>query len=239
MVQVLVTAGPTHEHLDDVRFLANASSGRTGFAIAEAAARAGCDVVLIAGPVSRPTPPGVRRIDVVSAQEMHDTAVEVWPSCGIAFGVAAVADLRPKNRHQGKPAKEDTGLVLELERNPDVIAALGHSKRDDQCVVGFALEAGDADGRLGDEAWAAAERKALGKIERKRLDFCVLNGPAALGGDRSETYLVESEDGSAKVTPLGERSKDDFASLLVDRAMTLWRSRSGVSDGGVANGGAS
>ena len=139
---VVVTAGPTREHIDPVRFLSNESSGRMGFAIAEQAVRAGCRVTLIAGPVELPTPKGVRRIDVVSAREMLAALRKAFSGADILFMAAAVADYRPRRRLTGKWKKSEQGggdAVLELVENPDLLATVARSKGE-RLVVGFALE---------------------------------------------------------------------------------------------------
>lgn len=183
---VLVSAGPTRERIDPVRFLTNDSSGRMGFAIAEAAARVGHDVVLVAGPVALATPKGVRRIDVESAREMLAALKKEWRACDAIYMAAAVADWRPAKRLAGKWRAKDGGAKtarIDLVRNPDVIATLTRGKRDAQrTVIAFALETGDG------------ERRALTKLAQKGADWIVLNGPGALNSDQTSLVVLGAND---------------------------------------------
>lgn len=201
-LHVVVTAGPTHEHLDPVRYLGNESSGRMGFAIARAAAEAGHRVTLIAGPVHLDTPPGVRRVDVVSARDMLAALRPAFAGADALYMAAAVADWRPRRRLRGKWRKKDTGAEtasLELVRNPDILATVTRRKGG-RLVVGFALET------------AQGLRRAMGKMERKRADYVVLNDASALGGERT-TVTVLGSDGSAQ--RLADRTKAQVARELV------------------------
>lgn len=162
--RILITAGPTYEKIDPVRFIGNYSSGKMGFAIAAECARRGADVTLVAGPVSLPTPhPAIRRVDVESAREMCDAAVEAFPSCDAAVLSAAVADYRPAVQASSKIKRTGEGMTIDLEANPDIAATLGKAKREGQCLVGFALETNNA------------EENARLKLDKKNLDFIVLN----------------------------------------------------------------
>lgn len=181
-LRVLVTAGPTRERIDPVRFLTNDSSGRMGFAIAEAAARAGHDVVLVAGPVSLETPKGVRRIDVESAREMLAACKKAWRGVDALYMAAAVADWRPAKQLAGKWRAKDGGARtarIDLVRNPDVLATLTRGKRHPRrIVVAFALETGDG------------ERRARAKLAKKGADWIVLNGPGALNSDTTRLVVL-------------------------------------------------
>lgn len=203
-LRVVVSAGPTRERIDPVRFLTNDSSGRMGFAIAEAAVRAGHDVVLVAGPVSLETPRGVRRVDVESAREMLAALRKEWKRADALYMAAAVADWRPARRLAGKWRAKDGGRKrarLDLVRNPDVIATLTRGKRDSKrTVVAFALETGDG------------ERRALAKLLRKGADWIVLNGPRALNADRAELVVLGAD--GLRFT-LAERTKARAARDLV------------------------
>ncbi len=203
-LRVLVTAGPTRERIDPVRFLTNDSSGRMGFAIAEAAARAGHDVVLVAGPVALATPKGVRRVDVESAREMLAALEREWRAADALFMAAAVADWRPAKRIAGKWRAKDGGARtarIELVRNPDVLATLTRGKRDpDRVVVAFALETGDG------------ERRARAKLAKKGADWIVLNGPKALNADTTR-LVVFGANGVSIAIP--ERTKKAAARDLV------------------------
>ncbi|MBI5849532.1 MAG: hypothetical protein HZB39_00615 [Planctomycetes bacterium] len=210
MTEILVTAGPTREHLDDVRFLSNGSTGRMGFAIASAAAARGCSVTLVAGPSSLPTPDGVHRVDVISARDMLDAAETAFDRCDVAFFAAAVADHRPARRASGKPPKVEGPQTLELVPNPDIARTLGARKGRRVCV-GFALES-YADPAQRDAAFA----RAKDKLARKSFDLCVVNAPEALG-DAASRVVVLARDG--RIEELPRQSKAKTAELLVDKAL--------------------
>jgi len=178
--RVVVTAGPTREHLDPVRYLTNESSGRMGFEIAAAAARAGDRVTLVAGPVALPTPAGVRRIDVVSARDMRVATARAFRAADALFMCAAVADWRPLRKRSGKWRKEGENqeiASIDLVRNPDILAGLGRRKGG-RLVVGFALETG------------AGEARARAKLQRKGADYIVLNDERALGAARTTVTIL-------------------------------------------------
>jgi phosphopantothenoylcysteine decarboxylase/phosphopantothenate--cysteine ligase len=162
--RVLVSAGPTHEDIDPVRFVGNRSSGRMGFAVADAAAQAGAEVVLVAGPVALATPTGVRRIDVRSAREMHDAVLAEAARSDIYIGAAAVGDFRAREVAPRKLKKSgaDATLELSLVQNPDILAAVA-ALRPRPFVVGFAAETGEL------------EANARDKLERKHLDLIAAN----------------------------------------------------------------
>lgn len=161
--RLLLTAGPTFEDLDPVRYLGNRSSGRMGYAIAAQAQRLGMDVVLVSGPVSLPAPTGVTRISVRSAEQMHAAVMEQVPGTDVFVATAAVADFRPRERSDSKIKKRgDGGLTLELVQNPDILAGVA-ARQDRPFVVGFAAETDDV------------ERYARDKLERKRLDMIAAN----------------------------------------------------------------
>ncbi len=162
--KILITAGPTHEKIDPVRFIGNYSSGKMGFALAEECARRGAEVCLVAGPVTlKTTNPNIKRIDVESCQEMYDTVTESFPQCDAAILCAAVADFRPEQTATEKIKREGDDLVIRLKPNPDIAATLGTMKRKGQIMVGFALETNDE------------EANAKKKLAKKNLDFIVLN----------------------------------------------------------------
>lgn len=178
-MRVLVTAGPTREHLDRVRFLSNASTGRMGIEVARAAAEAGHEVVLVLGPthLAPPDLPAVRTVRVVSALEMLAACEEAWPACDALVATAAVADHRPARPSEGKPEKSAGPLALDLVPTPDVLATLAASKGARRCV-GFALQVEDG------------ERRAREKLVRKDLDAIVLDAPDAMGAERSDFTLI-------------------------------------------------
>ena len=202
-LRVLVSAGPTREWVDPVRFLSNASSGKMGFEIAAEAARRGCAVTLVAGPVALETPAGVRRIDVESAREMLAVLRREFRSADALFMAAAVADWRPARRLGGKWRAKDggaAGATLALVRNPDVVATLARRKGA-RSVVAFALETG------------SGLRRARGKLVRKNADFIVLNDASVLKSERA-TVTILGQDGT--VQRVERRTKRAVAVKLVD-----------------------
>jgi phosphopantothenoylcysteine decarboxylase/phosphopantothenate--cysteine ligase len=204
--KVLITAGPTCERIDPVRFIGNFSSGKMGFALAEACAEAGAEVTLVSGPVALETVhPAIRRIPVESAEEMYLAAVEAFPAADAALLCAAVADYRPAELSTEKIKREDNQeLSLRLVANKDIAAALGAMKTTQQILAGFALETGD--GRS-----AAAE-----KLRRKNLDFIVLNSLSDPGaGFRCDTNRVTIFDRDGGVHPLPLKMKTEVAADIV------------------------
>ena len=161
--RILITAGPTYEKIDPVRFIGNYSSGKMGFALAAECARRGADVTLVAGPVSLSTPAGVSRIDVESCQEMYEASTQAFPRMDAAILCAAVADFRPETATEQKIKREKDDLVLRLQPTHDIAQQLGQLKTDRQVLVGFALETNDE------------ELNAKKKLAKKNLDFIVLN----------------------------------------------------------------
>ena len=178
--RVLVTAGPTYEKIDPVRFIGNYSSGKMGFALAEACAEAGAEVTLVAGPVSLTTShASIHRVDVESAVEMYQAAVDAYDRADAAIMCAAVADYAPETVSDVKLKRSGEERVLHLKPNPDIAAELGRRKRPGQCLVGFALETNDE------------ESNARLKMEKKNLDFIVLNSLRDAGaGFRCDTNKV-------------------------------------------------
>ncbi|HKD38301.1 MAG TPA: phosphopantothenoylcysteine decarboxylase, partial [Pirellulales bacterium] len=166
MPRILITSGATRQYLDPVRYLSNASSGRMGRAIAEAAIARGHDVVVVSGPVEVAYPPAAEVISIVSTEEMLSECRRVFPQCDGLIGVAAPCDYRPVKVEPQKIHRTGGPLVLELHETPDIVATLAAAKRPDQWVVGFALETEDH--RL----------RALAKLESKSCDLIVVNGEA-------------------------------------------------------------
>jgi len=183
--RVLITAGPTFEAIDPVRGITNLSSGKMGFAIARAAAEAGADVTLVAGPVHLATPRGVRRIDVTSAQQMYDAVLPVAPAHSVFVATAAVADWRPAKMNEHKIKKDGKKLApsFELTENPDILAAVARLPAGQRpWCVGFAAESHDL------------ARHARDKLERKGVPLVVGNlGPATFGRDDNTLLLVDAE----------------------------------------------
>jgi phosphopantothenoylcysteine decarboxylase / phosphopantothenate---cysteine ligase len=201
---VLVTAGPTHEPVDPVRFLGNRSSGRMGFALAAEAARRGARVVLVAGPVALPTPPGVTRVDVVTAREMERAVHEHAPAADLVVMTAAVADFRPLRIAPAKIKKEQGLPAIELEENPDILAGLRRIAPG-AVLAGFAAETDDL------------ERNAVAKLERKGADFLVANDVSRADiafGSLANEVTVFRRDGEPVF--LSRRPKDELAASLLD-----------------------
>lgn len=161
--RVLITAGPTYEKIDPVRFIGNYSSGKMGFAIAEECRKRGADVTIVAGPVSLKTPDGVKRIDVESCEDMYNAATSTFATSDVAILSAAVADFRPADVADKKIKRGDDDMVIRLCPTHDIAAALGKAKTDRQTIVAFALETNDE------------ETNAQRKLEKKNADFIVLN----------------------------------------------------------------
>ncbi|WP_051156454.1 phosphopantothenoylcysteine decarboxylase domain-containing protein [Rhodopirellula baltica] len=177
--RILITSGPTRQYLDPVRYLTNASSGRMGAALAGAALALGHDVVMVSGPVSVDYPEGVELINVLTTQEMLLAAGEAFKDCDGAIGAAAPCDYMPRHVSTQKLSKTGEPLQLELIETPDVIATLGQSKRDNQWVVGFALETDDR------------RFRATVKLERKHCDLMVSNGPEAINSSENQVELLD------------------------------------------------
>ena len=212
--RLLITAGPTRERLDPVRYISNYSSGKMGFALAESAARAGYDVVLIAGPVGLTThSPHIRRIDVESARQMHEVALREFPDCAGAILCAAVADYAPAEPAEHKIKRETTGeLTLRLRPNPDIAADLGRRKQGAQWLVGFALE---TDHGL---------EHARAKLARKHLDLIVLNSLSDPGaGFNTDTNRVTLIAPDAAPQPLPLMAKSAVADALIDHIDRAFR----------------
>jgi phosphopantothenoylcysteine decarboxylase/phosphopantothenate--cysteine ligase len=202
--RVLVSAGPTFEDIDPVRFVGNRSSGRMGFALAEAAVRAGAEVTLVAGPVKLATPAGVRRIDVRSAAEMHAAVLAALPGHDAYVGAAAVADYRPAEV-AGQKIKKGVGpMTLVLERTADVLAEVAIHAHRPRCVMGFAAETHDV------------ETYARGKLAAKKLDAIAANqvGVPGCGFDADENALTLYWNGGEKTFATARKS--DIARGLVE-----------------------
>lgn len=206
-VRVLVTAGPTREPLDPVRFLSNASSGKTGYAIAEEAARRGAEVTLVSGPCDLPDPFGVTTVRVTTALEMQAAVDAVYENVDVAVASAAVSDFRPASCSATKQTKDVAPDVVALERNPDILAGLG-ARKDDRLLVGFAAETGDP------------VERAQTKLVAKSLDLVVANDVSEPGlgfaSDANKVWLIFSD----AVEALPVMSKRALARVLWDRLNT-------------------
>ncbi len=205
-LRVLVSAGRTEEPLDPVRVLTNRSSGRMGFALAEAARDRGADVTVVAGPVSVEAPHGVTLVPVVTADEMHRAMRGAAPHADLVIMAAAVADYRPRTVSKAKLKRTADPLVLALEPNPDVLASLAKARKPGQTFVGFALETNDG--------VANARRK----LAAKGVDLIVLNAPSdGIGTETNRVTLVDAKH----VTPLPAAGKRDVAEAILDRALAM------------------
>ncbi len=212
---VLVTAGPTRERIDPVRFISNPSSGRMGFALAAAAARQGAEkVYLVTGPVALPTPPGVERINISGADQMLEAVKKLAAQSDLVFAAAAVGDYAPRQVSPHKIKKEDNEeLILKLVRTPDVLAWLSSNRRQGATVVGFAVET------------EREEEHARAKLERKGLDLIVLNNPVQAGaGFEVETNKVTVLGPEGFKRDLALMSKDELADRLIELVIEIKQS---------------
>lgn len=203
--KVLITAGPTFERVDAVRFIGNFSTGKMGFALAEYASKAGADVTLIAGPVSLHASPSIRRVNIESAEQLFGAVQQHFPQCDIGIFAAAVADYAPSNPASVKMKKEDVGeeFSIALKQTPDSLVWAGRNKQLDQYVVGFALEtSNDVD-------------EGKGKLQRKQCDMVVVNNALAkdsgFGSDLNTITLVKKND---SVLPFPPMSKYECAAVI-------------------------
>lgn len=214
--KVLITAGPTYERIDPVRFIGNFSSGKMGFALARQCAARGAEVTLVAGPVSLTVnDPAIKRIDVESGRQMLEACQKEFADCDIAIMCAAVADYAPAEVAEKKIKREHDDIPqIRLVRNPDIAATLGAEKRPGQFLVGFALE---TDNELAN---------ARGKLERKNLDMIVLNSMrtpgAGFGTDTNAVTIMSREDADCIELPLS--SKDDIAAGIAEAIISAIKS---------------
>jgi phosphopantothenoylcysteine decarboxylase/phosphopantothenate--cysteine ligase len=211
--KVLVTAGPTREPLDPVRFLSNRSSGKMGYALARQAQLMGAEVILISGPTALEPSPGVSFIPVETAEEMYQAVMAHAADCQIIIKAAAVGDYRPKERKTEKIKKQPGDLVLELTRNPDILAELGSRKKEnEQILVGFAAETEKV-------LLSAAE-----KVQKKHLDFIVANDVLRAGaGFACDTNIVTLVFPDGRKKEFGKLSKDEVARAILQEILILRR----------------
>lgn len=210
--KIVITAGPTYEKIDPVRFIGNYSSGKMGYALAKACAERGAEVILISGPVSETIAhPNVTRIDVESADEMYNEAMSVFPHVDAGILCAAVADYKPAVSMDKKIKRESSAeLTLQLTPNKDIAASLGAIKKEGQVLVGFALETNNE------------EAHALDKLKRKNLDFIVLNSLKEKGaGFRCDTNKISIIDQKGAITEFPLKLKQEVAVDIVDKLATL------------------
>lgn len=199
-MRILVTAGPTREYLDDVRFLSNASSGRMGYAIAYACVDAGHEVVLVSGPVNLEPPEGCEFHGVETTSDLETVCSRLFKHCDGVIASAAVCDYRPKHRAKGKLKKTGDTVVLEMVETTDVLATLGKTKTDKQWIIGFALESQNP------------RENALRKLKAKNCDYIVLNDTSAIGSPVNSVELL-NHDGNIEAAFSGP--KPEIATNLV------------------------
>ncbi len=208
--KVLITAGPTYEKIDPVRFIGNYSSGKMGYALAESCARRGAEVTLISGPVQvKAQHPSIKIVKVESAHQMHEAAIEAFPTSDAAILCAAVADFTPEVKADQKIKREKEDLILKLVPTEDIAAALGKIKKENQCLVGFALETNNE------------LANARHKLEKKNFDFIVLNSLQDAGaGFQCDTNKITIVD-KGKGTPYPLKTKTEVADDIIDRLANL------------------
>ncbi len=207
--RVLITAGPTREFIDPVRYLSNRSSGKMGYALAAAAQEVGAAVTVISGPTNQTAPEPVVIVPVISAEEMATAVAEQSPQADIIIMAAAVCDFRPRSRSPQKIKKAAFGMQLDLEATPDILSTLGRSKRVGQLLVGFALETAD----LVDNARA--------KLQQKNVDLIIANHADALDADRNQVTVL---DRSGNIEEWPEMTKKQLAQRLIERIVQAWHS---------------
>ena len=207
--KILITAGPTYEKIDPVRFIGNYSSGKMGFALAEECARRGAKVVLVAGPVSLTCSDGIQRVNVESCKEMFEAAVEVFPDCDAAILCAAVADFRPEAIAEEKIKRVGDDLVLKLKPTQDIAATIGGMKEKSQRIVAFALETNEE------------ENNAQRKLEKKNADFIVLNSTRIPGttfqADDNQITIINKE-GKKRYA---KKPKTEVARDIIDELVAI------------------
>ena len=208
-MRLLVTAGPTREYFDTVRFISNPSSGKMGYAIAIEGVRRGHEVVLVSGPVELPEPTGVKVIHVVSAEGMLEVCESVFEDCDALVMTAAVCDYRPRRTLDHKLKKHNRVRPIQLQPTTDILARLGECKGE-RITIGFAME--DHDEREHAEA----------KLKRKKCNAIVLNGLANVAGDTAEVQIFRPDTGWGEPV-VG--SKTQVAAVIVDLAESLWAGR--------------
>jgi phosphopantothenoylcysteine decarboxylase/phosphopantothenate--cysteine ligase len=203
MRRLLITAGPTHEPIDPVRYIANRSSGKLGIALAEAGTAAGWDVTLLLGPSQLTMPIGVALHRFATTAQLAGLVDVHFPGCDVLIMAAAVADFRPTSPSNSKLSRAERGLTLQLEPTPDLVAACSASKRPGQVIVGFALEPRDQ-----------LLARATDKLRRKGLDAIVANPLETMGADTIEARLIRADGGSREPGPM---PKSEFARWLLEQ----------------------
>lgn len=204
-MKILISAGPTREKIDPVRYISNRSSGKMGYAIAQAALKMGHSVTLVSGPVNLTPPENVRVFNVISAAEMAEVIHRQALDADVVIMAAAVADYRPVNPFDSKMKKLPGNLSLQLERTEDILATLGKNKRPSQILIGFAAETDDL------------EENALGKLQRKNLDWIAANSVADGFGTDTNTLTLYSKNNDKIKLPMN--SKEVIAEMLLETVL--------------------
>jgi len=209
--KILVTAGPTHEAIDPVRFIGNHSSGKMGFAIGDQLAAMGAEVILVTGPTSQKSQQsGIKRVDVTSAADMLEACLKYYKDVNACIMSAAVADFTPVNVSAQKIKKQDNDLNIELKKTTDILKTLGEQKQKGQILVGFALETNDE------------EKNAIDKLQRKNLDFIVLNSLNDEGaGFKTDTNKITIIDRKLQKTTFGLKTKNEVAKDICNKVAEL------------------
>ena len=207
--KILITAGPTYEKIDPVRFIGNYSSGKMGFALAEECSRRGAKVVLVTGPVSLTCTENIQRVDVESCKEMYEAAVGEFPNCNAAILCAAVADFRPETIAEQKIKRVGDELLLKLKPTQDIAATIGSMKREGQRIVAFALETNEE------------ESNAQRKLEKKNADFIVLNSTRIPGttfqSDDNQITIINKEGKKS----YAKKPKTEVARDIIDELVSI------------------
>lgn len=208
--RILVTAGGTHEPLDPVRFIGNRSSGKMGYAVAEAAQARGAEVILVSGPTALGRPQGVQFVSVETTKEMFDAVMDIFDSVDVVIKAAAVADYRPKICAEQKIKKNDSEFTVVLEKNPDILFHLGQNKKEGQILVGFAAETNDL------------IKHAKQKIEKKNLDMIVANDVTAKGaGFNVDTNIVKLLYPSGAIEECQQMTKREVADIILNKVVEM------------------
>ena len=209
--KILVTAGPTHEAIDPVRFIGNHSSGKMGFAIADQFASMGAEVILVTGPTSQTSKQsGVKRVDITSAADMLEACLQYYKDVKACIMSAAVADFTPVNVSVQKIKKQEKDLSIELKKTTDILKTLGEQKQNGQILVGFALETNDE------------EKNAIDKLQRKNLDFIVLNSLNDEGaGFKTDTNKITIIDNRLQKTTFELKDKNEVAKDICNKVAEL------------------
>jgi len=207
--RVLITAGPTQEPIDPVRYITNHSSGKMGYSLARAARDRGADVTLITGPTNLEKPKGIKTVDIVTAMDMYEAVMEHFDEADIIIKAAAVADYKPKKVSENKIKKSDSDLSIELSRNPDILLKNKKMKKD-KVLIGFAAETKDL------------LKNAKNKINKKNLDFIVANNIAEAGaGFKEDTNIVSIIDSFGNIQKYDKMKKEKISDIILDKVYDL------------------